>query len=277
MMSYPKVVIVTPCLNEQRYIEEAMDSVLGQGYPNLDYIVVDGASQDGTMEIVERHAKNIRHVLSEPDEGVYHAINKGFAFSDAEIMGWLSADDLLHRRSLFTIAEIFRSFPSVEWITGTPTNIDHEGRFFPSSLCLDWDFEKLLKFENGMPQQESTFWRRSLWERAGGRLDGNYRYAADYDLWCRFFCEAPLYSARALLGGFRKHKMSLSFQNEQGYREEARSIASRYLQGRGKLKREYRSAHGRRANVIAYHFGAQQFRILGEEANAQANKKSEQR
>lgn len=219
--SLPRISIVTACLNAEEFLEDAILSVIDQGYPNLEYIVIDGGSSDRSPHIIQLYSGRISRVLLESvDEGFYQSLNKGFSLATGEILGWLNADDLLHRRSLFTVAEVFSTFQDVEWITGIPTNIDVNGRFFESHLRSSWDARALLDLRNGNPQQESTFWRKSLWERAGGCLDTRYKYAADYDLWCRFMMHSDLVSVRAYIGGFRKHKHNMSTLCSAGYETE---------------------------------------------------------
>ena len=109
IQEWPSIVLVTAAYNAERYIEEAICSVLQQGYPNLEYYVVDGASTDATVEIIKKYEKQISGWISEPDRGVYDAINKGFAQSTGQIMGWLNANDKLHTDGLFVVGSVFPS------------------------------------------------------------------------------------------------------------------------------------------------------------------------
>ena len=190
-----------------------MRSVLSQGYPNLEYIVVDGGSTDGSVEVIRQDAGQLAAWVSEPDRGMYDAINKGFAQSSGEVMGWISATDMLHSGSLFVVGSVFRAFPEVEWITGRPTGFSDEGMAAEILKLRRWSRWAFLAGANRYIQQESTFWRRSLWERAGARVDDSRRNASDFELWVRFFRHAKLYSVDALIGGFRSHPDSLGLQN----------------------------------------------------------------
>jgi glycosyltransferase involved in cell wall biosynthesis len=211
--SWPRISLVTPVFNSARYLESALRSVLSQGYPNLEYIVVDGGSTDGSLDILRKYASQLHAWTSEPDRGMYDAINKGFARSSGELMGWISATDMLHAGSLFVVGSVFRTFPQVDWITGRPTGFSDDGMGAEILKLRRWSRWAFLAGANRYIQQESTFWRRSLWEQAGGRVDDSRRNASDFELWVRFFRHARLYSVDALIGGFRSHPDSLGLQN----------------------------------------------------------------
>src|SRR5262249_50652872 len=142
---------------------------------------------------------------SEADGGMYSALNKGFSRATGDIMGWLSATDLLHRGSLFVVGSVFSSRPELEWITGIPTGFSLEGMTVSVGPLRRWSRPRFLLGANRYIQQESTFWRRSLWERAGARVNTEPELFGDFELWLRFFRHARLYSVLALVGGFRHH------------------------------------------------------------------------
>ena len=211
--SWPRISLVTPVWNSARYLDATIRSVLNQGYPNLEYIIVDGGSTDGSVDIIQRYESYLHGWVSEPDRGMYDAINKGFAHSSGELMGWISATDLLHAGSLFVVGSVFAKFPRVQWITGRPTGFSDDGMAVEILKLRRWSRLPFLAGANRYIQQESTFWRRSLWERAGGRVDDSRRNGNDFELWVRFFRHAKLYSVDALIGGFRSHPDSLGLQN----------------------------------------------------------------
>jgi glycosyltransferase involved in cell wall biosynthesis len=208
-----KIALVTPVFNSARYLEATIRSVLSQGYPNLEYVIADGGSTDGSVEIIRKYETQLHAWFSEPDRGMYDAINKGFARTSGEAMGWISATDLLHAGSLFVVGSVFRTFPEVEWITGRPTGFSDEGMAVETLRLRQWSRRRFLAGANRYIQQESTFWRRSLWDRAGGRVDDARRSASDFELWVRFFRFAKLYPVDALIGGFRSHPDSLGLRN----------------------------------------------------------------
>ena len=145
---------------------------------------------------------------------MYDALNRGFGRSSGGIMGWISATDMLHTRSLFVVGSVFKALPEVEWITARPTGFSEEGMTVGVSRSLKrWSRVRFLAGSNRYIQQESTFWRRSLWERAGSHMDASRREGSDFELWVRFFRYARLYTVDALIGGFRVHHDSLSLED----------------------------------------------------------------
>src|SRR6201999_1921761 len=113
--------------NGAQYLEEAICSVLEQGYPNLEYIIVDGLSTDGGVDIIRKYEKHLAWWVSQKDKNVYEALNKGFAKSSGQIMGWLNASDKLHPRGLYVAGGVFAGFPEVEWITGRASAFSGSG------------------------------------------------------------------------------------------------------------------------------------------------------
>jgi hypothetical protein len=209
---WPKISLITPVFNSGKYIEQTIRSVLAQNYPNLEYFIVDGGSTDGTLDIIRKYEKQISGWMSEPDKGMYDAINKGHARTTGEIMGWISATDMLQVGGLTVVGSVFRDLPEVEWITGRPTAYTDDGMTFQILPIPHWSRYRFLAGANQFIQQESTFWRRSLWEKAGARTDSSHRGGADFELWVRFFRHAQLYPVDALIGGFRCHPDSIGLQ-----------------------------------------------------------------
>ena len=205
----PRISIVTPSFNQGEFLEECIDSILSQNYPNLEYVIMDGGSTDNSVEIIRKYEKYLAYWQSGPDGGQYAAIDEGFRRTNGEVMGWLNSDDKLHHQALFKVASLFTGHPEVEWLTGR-TNIwnkDGSVQFILCEYLPSFSREKYLNrdFMDPCIQQETTFWRRALWNRAGGGLKTDLQYAGDIELWARFFRHAPLYTVDTLLGGFRKY------------------------------------------------------------------------
>jgi len=229
-VKWPRIALVTPVYNGEEYLEATIRSVVNQGYPNLEYIVVDAGSTDTTIEIIRKYEGSISGWLAERDNGMYDALNKGFARTSGEIMGWLNSSDLLQVNGLFTVGSIFRALTEVEWITGRPTKISATGTTIDVLPVPRWSRERFLAGANKYIQQESTFWRRSLWEHAGGRLSTEYRAEGDFELWVRFFRHARLHSVNALIGGYRLHDGALSASNMERYNRNCDEIAAREVE-----------------------------------------------
>jgi len=229
-VKWPRIALVTPVYNGEEYLEATIQSVLSQRYPNLDYFIVDGGSSDATIEIIRKYEGSISGWLTERDNGMYDALNKGFARTCGEIMGWLNSSDLLQVNGLFTVGSIFQALAEVEWITGRPTKISATGMTIDVLPVPSWSRKRFLAGANKYIQQESTFWRRSLWERAGGRLSTEYRAEGDFELWVRFFRHARLYSVNALIGGYRLHDGALSSRNMERYNRNCDEIAAREVE-----------------------------------------------
>lgn len=220
-VNFPKITIVTPSYNQGKYLEDTILSVLSQGYPNLEYIIIDGGSTDESVEIIKKYEKQLAYWVSEKDEGLYHGLQKGFDKSTGEIMAWLNADDMYHKKSLFLIANLFEKFENVQWIMGSNTFFNENGNPFlydDQPLAQRWSQKRLLLFNADFIQQESVFWKRDLWKRAGSFIEQNYSLAADFELWLRFFRYEKLYSTSFMLSGFRlRNENQKSFNQRNQY------------------------------------------------------------
>jgi glycosyltransferase involved in cell wall biosynthesis len=234
----PRITIVTPCFNSERFLEQTILSVLAQEYPNLEYMIIDGGSTDNTVEIIKRYDKQLSHWVSEKDGGMYDAIQKGFSRSTGEIMAWIGSDDMYHKDAFYTVAELFSNFKNIQWLLGAATTFDEWGRTVNATESRAFNRYDFLLGDYQWLQQESCFWRRSLWEQAGARIDAQLRYAGDFELWIRFFRFEKLYVTNALLGGFRQRSShQLSLEGLDAYMREAEAIIRReHLEGRDKRR-----------------------------------------
>ncbi|OUJ73153.1 glycosyltransferase family 2 protein [Hymenobacter crusticola] len=225
MSTLPLISIVTPNFNGGEYLESTILSVLEQSYPNLEYIIIDGGSTDNSIEIIKKYESRISFWVSEPDHGLYDAIQKGFDKASGDIMAWINSDDMYHAKAFFTVAEIFSSFKNVHWLQGIPTTFDEYGRTVACASLQRWSKYNYYIFNYEWIQQESVFWSKELWNKSGRKMNTNLRLAGDLELWLRFFRYEKLYVTPALIGGFRqrsKNQLSLDSLNE--YRGEADSL-----------------------------------------------------
>jgi glycosyltransferase involved in cell wall biosynthesis len=224
MNKYPKISIVTPTYNREEYLEETILSVINQDYPNLEYIIIDGGSTDSTVEIIKRYENKLTYWISEPDEGMYHAIQKGFEKSTGDIMAWLNSDDKYHPGALRIVNQIFSDLLDVEWIIGMPTLYNQEGLCVKASLNRAWTYTRFQVGDYRWIQQESVFWKRSLWLKAGSCLSTKFKYASDFELWNRFFKYAQLHNVETPLSGFRLHEKQISNEKNNEYETEVLKI-----------------------------------------------------
>ena len=183
MTTFPKISIVTPSFNQGKYLEKTILSVIGQGYPNLEYIIIDGGSTDESVEIIRRYEKHLAYWVSEPDRGQSHAINKGFERATGEIFGWLNSDDWYHPGALMAVAEAFAANPDAGAVVGAGDMLYEEtGR---AILVESFSVTPESLYRSVLGQyfmQPSCFFTRMAWE-ACGPLDESLHLAMDTDLW----------------------------------------------------------------------------------------------
>ena len=230
-MASPKISLVTPSFNQAQFLAATIESILSQNYPNLEYIIIDGGSTDGSVEIIKKYEKYLHFWCSEPDGGQYDALNKGFSRSTGETMGWLNSDDLYFPWTLRTVSSIMSELPQVEWLTSlSPGMWDCLGFCLGFKQVSGYSQESFLD-GNFLPsigciQQESTFWRRRLWEKAGGYISTQYKLASDFELWSRFYRHSELFATLSPLGGFRYQANQRSSQIEEYQRESQAILAN---------------------------------------------------
>jgi hypothetical protein len=223
MSAPPRIALVTSNFNYGRTLAATIDSVLNQSYPNLDYLVLDDGSTDDSVTVLERYAGRDFRWVRDRSGSQYRTLNRGFAETTGEIMGWINSDDILLPWTLRTVGEIFTAFPDVEWIMGAPAVIQR-GAVQEVSPTRPFAREALelglyCGGNWGIVQQESCFWRRRLWDRAGP-LRTDLGFAADFELWMRFARHAELHTCAALIGGFTLHSGNRSRVNASRYRED---------------------------------------------------------
>jgi glycosyltransferase involved in cell wall biosynthesis len=215
-------------LDGRDYIERCIDSILSQGYPNLEYIILDGGSTDGTQEIIKRYESHLSHWSSGPDDGHYASVQAGLTRSTGSIMSWLNADDCLTPYSLDLAAAIFTGAPHIDWLTGALCINSPENQLDIGGIPrLSGEIYFKDGFDAPFIQQEGTFWRRSLWERAGGALDIRLELAADMELWSRFFQHSQPYTLSVPLGIFQMRPGQRSEMFRHRYFVEAYRVIQR--------------------------------------------------
>lgn len=215
----PKISIVTPSYQQGRFLEWTMRSVLEQGYPNLEYIVMDGGSKDETRDILARYKDRLAYCESAPDKGQADAVARGFARSTGEIMAYLNSDDLLAPGALDFVARYFAAHPEVDAIYSHRVFVD-ESNIVTRYWILPSHHAWMMKRWDYIPQ-ETCFWRRRIYEQAGG-VDASYQFALDYDLFARFMECGRMERVNRFLGAFREHPSSKTVLQEGAHPEVAR-------------------------------------------------------
>jgi len=216
----PKISIVTPSFKHARFIERTIKSVLNQNYPNLEYFVQDGGSHDGTAEILSYYENQLLKWESRPDSGQSQAINYGFTNTNGEIMAWVNSDDLLLPGTLDYIADYFNQHPEIDVVYGNRILIDENDNQIGRWIMPQHN-DDVLSWQDYIPQ-ETLFWRRDIWERAGGCIDESYQFAMDWDLLVRFREAGARFSRLPrFLGCFRihSHQKTLITINDVGLKE----------------------------------------------------------
>ena len=199
----PKVSIVTPSFNQASFLEQTLRSVLEQDYPNLEYIVIDGGSRDGSLEIIHKYADRLAYWQSQPDQGQTDAINQGFDRASGEILAWLNSDDLLLPGAVSAAVRALQAHPEAAMVYGDALLINAEGKTIGKFPAAQTDYRKLRRGYVHIPQQAS-FFRADLWQQVAP-LDVSFYFAMDYDLWVRLAALAPLVYVPELWAAFRLH------------------------------------------------------------------------
>lgn len=227
----PKISIITVSYNQGEFLAEALESVLGQGYPNLEHIVVDGGSTDGSVDTIRSYDENIHYWISEPDNGQSEALNKGFQQTTGDIIGWLNSDDTYRPGTLHAVAEAFRD-PRVQIAMSEKfAYIQSDGIAYASGVNSFVDHQALVRFwrTGGMTiNQPCVFFRRELFMNVGGSVDETLEFAMDYDLWLRLTRHASIKIVPGTWANYRLHDKSKSGRGFRHFYPEWRRVSRRF-------------------------------------------------
>lgn len=200
----PTVSIVTPSFNQARYLEATIQSVLSQDYPRIEYILVDGGSTDGSLEIIKKYSDQLAWWVSEKDRGQTDAINKGFAHAKGGIFAWINSDDTYEPRAVGQAVRYFLDHPEVGMLYADCNYINEAGQVIGRFPAAQTDLALLRRGYVHIPQQ-TMFFRADLWNQIGP-LDPSFYFAMDYDLWTRIAARAEMrYLAGQVWANFRIH------------------------------------------------------------------------
>ena len=229
--AWPRISVITPSFNQGQFIEATIQSVLSQEYADLEYLVVDGGSTDGTLDILRKYSGKLRWI-SEPDHGQVEAINKGLRLASGEILTYLNSDDLYLPGALKRVGAFFGEAPQAAWVSGRCITVDadlNETRRLITGYKNFWlrthSYRALLVLN--YISQMATFWRRSVYE-ALGPLDEKLHYTMDYEYWLRIGKNYRLHTLPQTLAAFRLHANSKSGTTARKQFLEQYQVATRH-------------------------------------------------
>ncbi len=237
-----RISIVTPSFNQAAFLEQTIDSVLSQGYSDVEYVIIDGGSTDGSTEIIKKHEKHLKYWISEPDRGQSHAINKGLKFCTGDVFNWINSDDYLEPGGLKTIAKVFEN-PELNVFVGR-SNIVREGKIIRQSRGTDVYPGNLPKtIGQARIDQPEHWWRKSVIDKIG-LLNENLHFIMDRDWWIRYLLMYGLEGvekSNVVLANFRLHGQSKTVGSKESFSEERNayfySLAEHYgLEARTRLE-----------------------------------------
>jgi glycosyltransferase involved in cell wall biosynthesis len=224
----PKISVITPSYNQAGFIEQTIRSVLLQRYPNLEYIVIDGGSTDGSVEIIRKYEPWLTYWVSEPDRGQSHAINKGFERATGDVLCWLNSDDYYLPNALFRVGAALAKGKGNYAATGHCLKVYHDGR---PTAPLEGRYEnrrRLLQFWKGYQMhQPAIFWRREVFEKVG-RLDETLHLIMDFDYWARIAAHFDFVNLDCALAGCNYHADAKTGDEYRQYHADLKKYASRY-------------------------------------------------
>jgi glycosyltransferase involved in cell wall biosynthesis len=203
-MTNPLVSIITPSFNQARYLEATIQSVFAQDYPHIEYIIVDGGSTDGSVDIIQKYLNKLAWWISENDKGQTDAINKGFARAKGDVLAWLNSDDTYNPGAVRAAVKYLTEYPDVGMVYSDCHYMDEQGRVIGQFPAAQTDYRRLRQGYVHIPQQ-TMFFRAKYWQEVGP-LDPSFFFAMDYDLWTRIAKHAPLkYAKGQTWANFRIH------------------------------------------------------------------------
>jgi glycosyltransferase involved in cell wall biosynthesis len=224
-MALPRISVITPSFNQAAYLERTIRSVLDQGYVDIEYIIIDGGSTDGSLDIIRKYADRLAYWVSEPDRGQAHAINKGLARATGEWVGWQNSDDVFYPSAFQQLAQRANLQPNAELIIGNMNLIDLDDRLLRDIKYIKPTYGALLA-EGMVLTNQAAFWRRKLHAEIGF-LDENLDCGFDYEWFLRVLQGNRLAAhVNATWGGLRLHEETKSSNRQQTFIDEYRAILS---------------------------------------------------
>lgn len=210
LQTLPLVSIITPSFNQAEFLEQTIQSVLTQDYSNIEYIIIDGGSTDGSVDVIKKYADKIKVWVSEPDKGQTEAINKGFAKAKGEILAWINSDDIYNPNAVSEAVEYLIENPNIAMVYADCNFIDENGNVIGKFNAKQTNYKLLRQGSVHIPQQ-TMFFRAKYWTP----LDPSFYFAMDYDLWTHIAKQAEIkYLQGHVWASFRIHTSSKTNVND---------------------------------------------------------------
>ena len=222
MADFPRITIITPSFNQVAYLERTIRSVLDQNYPNLEYIIVDGGSTDGSVDIIQRYSDQLAWWVSEPDHGQTEAINKGLKRATGDWVAWQNSDDIYYPGCFHDLAVAAEKHPEAGLIIGNMMLIDEQDRFL-RDICYVRPSYKSLLAEGMVLANQSAFWHRRIQEKIG-LLDERFRCSFDYEWFLRVVQNAGCVHVNRVWGALRLHGETKTSQQGPLFEAENKKI-----------------------------------------------------
>ena len=231
MKMYPMISVITPSYNQVKYLEQTIQSVLMQGYPNLEYIIIDGGSTDGSIDIIKKYESQLAYWVSEPDRGQVDAINKGLKVATGDWVGWQNSDDIYYQGALLDLAKAASKANGVDLMIGNIMLIGPDDRELRDIRYVKPTYRSLIA-EGMVIANQAAFWRRKIHDQVG-YLNDTYECSFDYEWFLRLLKETKARHVNSMWGGFRLHEGAKTHAITAKFAVENREI----LKGREVSKR----------------------------------------
>ena len=223
----PLVSIITPNFNGGLYLEETIKSVLNQTYNNIEYIIVDGASSDNSLEIISKYKEKISKIISEPDNGMYDAINKGMKLSKGSIIAYINSDDFYPKNIIANVVNFFNKYSNVDLVYGDLIYVDKNSKIIRKISYPNYNLKCQFASNYSLIGQPSSFWRKRLIDNIG-IFNNKYKFAGDHDFYIKSGLNNVIKHDSELISFFRIHELSLTNNNKQLSLAEVSSIQKNY-------------------------------------------------
>jgi glycosyltransferase involved in cell wall biosynthesis len=241
MSKHPLVSIITPSYNQAKYLENTIQSIIAQGYPNIEYILIDGVSNDGSIEIIKKYSEYISWWISEKDNGQAEAINKGFIKAHGDIIAWVNSDDLLLPNAINQAVDFLAQNPDIQMVYSNAITIDSEGRPLNKLQFGEWGLREFMRFQ--IICQPAVFMRRSILDHIG-YLDPTYHYMLDHHLWLRIASNHQVKHVDQFWAAARHHPQAKNVSHPEGFSDETLRLLE-WMKNQSNLEETYKRDHRR--------------------------------